>query len=455
MKKPLAAPDRTLARLFWPICLETSCMMLSGIVDTLMLSSIGDLAVGAAGTANTYMTLLIMMFNVASVGMLAVMTQYIGAGQQSAAMQAKRCGLAFNLAIGMPLSLMMIFFSPDILRAIGVAPNIARPTEIYLQIVGGGCLTNALIPVFSGHLRAFGHTKQPFIAAATGNAVNLVLNAYFLYVRHDGISGVAWATVISRMVNLAMVAASSHCLGRNTESGQKVPYRVIFRQILQIGLPSACENIIYSISITVIVSLLSTMDPSGFHVTARSYALQFTCFSHCASSALGQANAIMVGWQIGAGDYDACTAGTRRASRLSAMAAIIVGSATALLSPLYMPMFTADADLLRTTFTLLVINILLEVGRAVNVCYGNALKTIGDARFPMMLGVVFMLLCASGGTWLLGSVMGIAPSVACFIGMCMDECLRALLMIARWRCGVWRRKVLIAHPCKKEVLSDG
>ena len=40
---------KTLTQLSVPICLETLFYMLSGMVDTLMLSSVSDQAVGAVG----------------------------------------------------------------------------------------------------------------------------------------------------------------------------------------------------------------------------------------------------------------------------------------------------------------------------------------------------------------------------------------------------------------------
>ena len=49
---------KQLTRLFIPICLETLFYMLSGMVDTLMLSAVGDYAVGAVGTANSYIGIL-------------------------------------------------------------------------------------------------------------------------------------------------------------------------------------------------------------------------------------------------------------------------------------------------------------------------------------------------------------------------------------------------------------
>ena len=75
----MAAERKTLTQLSVPICLETLFYMLSGMVDTLMLSSVSDQAVGAVGTANTYISVFIIMFGVISSGMIAVMSQNIGA----------------------------------------------------------------------------------------------------------------------------------------------------------------------------------------------------------------------------------------------------------------------------------------------------------------------------------------------------------------------------------------
>lgn len=89
--------------------------MLSGMVDTLMLSSVSDQAVGAVGTANTYISVFIIMFGVISSGMVAVMTQNIGAGKPGIAYQARQLGLIFNAVIGMLMSVFLaVFFFPEI-----------------------------------------------------------------------------------------------------------------------------------------------------------------------------------------------------------------------------------------------------------------------------------------------------------------------------------------------------
>ena len=188
---------KSFMKLYIPIALETLFTMLAGMVDTIMLSTVGDNAVGAVGTANTYIGVFIIMFHVVSSGMIAVMTQYIGAKRVGVAYQARQLGAVFNAVIGVLLSVFLFVFSENILVIVGVAPLLMGYAKTYLRIVGGACFLNALIPIFSSYLRAFGHTKQPLAATVIANVVNLCLNAVFLFVFHSGVAGVAAATVIS------------------------------------------------------------------------------------------------------------------------------------------------------------------------------------------------------------------------------------------------------------------
>ena len=139
---------KSFTKLYIPIALETLCYMLAGMVDTIMLSSVGDDAVGAVGTANTYISVFIIMFSVVSSGMIAVMTQYIGAKKIGVAYQARQLGAIFNFTFGIILAIFLGSFSGKILEVVGVAPLLMDHAKIYLRIVGGFCFLNALIPIF-------------------------------------------------------------------------------------------------------------------------------------------------------------------------------------------------------------------------------------------------------------------------------------------------------------------
>lgn len=438
----MSVERKTLTQLFVPICFETLFYMLSGMVDTLMLSSVSDQAVGAVGTANTYIGVFIIMFGVISSGMVAVMTQNIGAGRPGIAYQARQLGLAFNAVIGVLMSVFLALFSGSMLRIVSIAPALMEPAETYLKIVGGACFLNALIPIFSSYLRVFGYTKHSLIGTIVGNVLNIVLNSIFLFVLDWGVMGVAVATVISRVVNLIIVAAMGAVLIKAKQSPDRLPAGRILGQIIKIGFPSACETALYNVAMTLIVRYMNQMDTDGMNVTARSYTMQIANFSYCIGAALAQANAIMTGWRIGAKEYDECNKGTKKAAIYGIIAATCFSVTFAAAGHFIVHIFTDDVQMINLVVKLLIVDIFLEFGRVTNLVYGQALKTSGDALFPVVMGAIFMYLFAVGGTYFLGIHLGLL-AVGAYIAMAADECARAVGMVIRWKSGKWRNKRLV------------
>ena len=438
----MAVERKTLAQLSVPICLETLFYMLSGMVDTLMLSSVSDQAVGAVGTANTYIGVFIVMFGIISSGMVAVMSQNIGAGRPGIAYQARQLGMIFNAVIGILMSAVLAVFSGGILRMVSIAPALFEPAETYLKIVGGTCFLNALIPIFSSYLRVFGYTKHSLIGTIVGNILNIILNSVFLYVFHRGVMGVAVATVISRIVNLIIVAIMGAVLIKAKQSPERISPQKILAQIVKIGFPSALETALYNVAMTFIVRFMNQMDANGMNVTARSYAMQITDFSYCAGAALAQANAIMTGWRIGAKELEECDRGTRKAVIYGLVTATCFSVTFALSGRFIVHIFTDNTQMISLVVKLLIIDIFLEFGRVTNLVYSQALKTSGDALFPVIMGAIFMYLFAVGGTYFLGIHMGLL-AVGAYIAMAGDECARAVGMVLRWKGGKWKSKSLV------------
>ena len=300
-----------------------------------------------------------------------------------------------------------------------------------------------LIPIFSSYLRAFGHTRWPLAATLCANVLNIVLNAVFLFPLQMGVKGVAIATALSRLINLVIVIAASHFLIHAKQQPERLPALFVLGQIIKIGLPSAMETALYNVAMTLIMRFLNQMDPNGVNVTARSYAMQITNFSYCVAAALAQANAIMTGWRIGAKEYRECDRGTKQAAAIGILISVILESLFALCSGLIMRFFSDNPDMITLVGKLLAIDIALEIGRSANMVFGQALKTSGDALFPTIIAAVFMYLCAVGGTYFFGIRLRWMV-IGAYVGMAMDECIRAVFMFIRWQSGKWKQKGLIA-----------
>ena len=272
--------------------------------------------------------------------------------------------------------------------------------------------------------------------------MNFVLNAYFLFVLHQGVRGVAWATVLSRVLNLLMVMWMGHRLIHAKLDEHHLPFRKILGQIIKVGLPSALETMLYNLSMTLVIRFLNQMDSDGLNVTARSYAIQICNFSYCAGAALAHANAILSGWHIGAGEYESCKKSTKKAAVQGIIISVVISGLVALGGRWIMRLFTDDIQMIQLVVKLLIVDIFLEIGRVTNLVYGQALKTSGDAVYPVIIGIIFMYLCAVTGTYVLGIQMGLL-AVGSYAAMALDEIVRAFFMIRRFNQGKWQKKRLI------------
>ena len=441
--------NQKLLLLFIPIFIETFLLMLCGLVDSFMVSRISDDAVGAIGTANSYLSMLFLVFAVISNGLLSVMSQYIGAGKKGVAFQARQLAIILNFVLGIGFSLFFGFGANWMVNALGVSDALKRDTAIYLRIVGVGCILDALIPVFSNYLRAFDKTRFTLYAAATGNAINLLLDVLFLFVLKWGVMGAAIATIIGKVIILAMCFLFGHFLVHGLQYKERESRKLVISQILRIGLPSAIEAAGYSISMAAVITLLNRMDPNGFNANARSYAYQITTFSFAIAFALAQANVILCGWQIGEGRQKDCYSSTFKAATLSVASCILVGLTLALASFGYLGLLTSNSELARVIRILLFMDIAVEIGRAANLVYDNTLKSVGDSLFPMYISVPITLLCTIGGTYLFGFVLNMGV-IGAYIGLIIDEIIRGVIMIIRWKSGKWEQKVIIKNKLSED-----
>ena len=443
----LKSKHHRLFMLFIPIFIETFLLMLCGMVDSFMVSRISDEAVGAIGTANTYFNMLFLVFAVISNGLLSVMSQYIGANKKGVAFQARQLAIVLNFILGAGFSLFFASGSKWMVDALEVSEALRRDTTIYLHIVGAGCVLDALIPVFSNYLRAFNKTKYTLFAAMTGNVINLILDGIFLFVLKWGVMGAAIATIISKVVTLAMCFLFGHFLIHGLRFKERESRKEVAKQILRIGLPSAIEAAGYSLALVVVMTLLNRMDPNGFNVKARSYAYQIAYFSFAVAFALAQANVILCGWQIGEGRTKDCYSSTLKAATVSIISCVAVATVLAVASFGYLSFLTPDKELARVIRIILFIDIGIELGRAANLVYDNTLKSTGDSLFPMYVSIPITLVTTIGGTYLFGFVLNMGV-VGAYISLAIDEIIRGVIMIFRWRSGKWEKKVIIKKSKK-------
>ncbi|MEE1236898.1 MAG: MATE family efflux transporter, partial [Turicibacter sp.] len=200
---------KSLKQLAWPIFIEISLFMLMGTVDTFMLSAYSDSAVAAVGMSNQVISLIAVMFNFVSAGTVILMSQNLGANNQTKASEIGVVSIGANAIIGGILSIIMVTCSKYILQFMNTPTEIMDTTVTYTNIVGSFLFLMAIQPVLSGILRSYGYTKHSMIITLIANIINVFGNAVFIYgllgVPELGPIGVAISTVFSRFVSIGLI----------------------------------------------------------------------------------------------------------------------------------------------------------------------------------------------------------------------------------------------------------
>lgn len=435
--------EKNIFKITWPIFIEMLFFMLLGTVDTIMLSKYSDLAIGSVGVSNQLLFLFGVVVNIVAIGIGVVAAQYLGAKQIEDAKDTVVTGIVTNTMIGLLLSLLILIFGNTLLRLIGTDDILMKDSLTYLQIVGSSMVFVAIRVAISTGFRSFSRPRIVMYIMILGNLVNIGVNAILIYGLFGapslGVQGAAIGTLVSRIIIvILLIIASYKVLSIRVF---KVRLHIAhLRKILYIGIPSATENILWSLSQVIIVYFLNKISVDA--VIARSYIYTILSFIFIFSFSVANGNSIIVGYYLGEKNYNEAYKQTLKSLYLSFGLVVVMTILINIFGYEIIGIFTEDTSLINLARSVLYFAIFIEIGRAMNMVYIQALRTAGDTIFPVIMGAISMYGIAVLFSYIFAIrlEMGI---VGVFLASMMDELFRGLSMAFRWYRKNWMEIKLI------------
>ena len=430
-----------LLRLTLPIFLELVMQLLVGNVDKIMVAN--DHSATAINQANSILDMLTVSLSVLSAASLILISQYKGARDKEKEEQVYVLSFYFNLTVSLLLGAILTVFAKPILSSINVQEEIMDEALIYLRITGGGLFLQATMLSLSAFLRSNTYMKQCLLVSFLFNMINISGNALFLYVLEiPGALGVAIPSIIARLLGaLILLYEVRYYLHLNLTLKRLVrSSRSELIKILKLGLPSCGESISYSFSQILILAIINTFGTSS--AVAKTYASMLAMCSYLFTSAISQAMQILLGRALGAGKKQEAYDLVVTVTIVSCLTSASISALIALCSHQIFSLLTDSAEIIALCRMIMLVDMALELGRAVNIVMVRALQTSGDVLFPTLLAVIFCWACAVSGSYILGSVMGLGI-IGVWIAMTTDELCRAGIFIFRFRQGKWKEISLV------------
>lgn len=150
-------------------------------IDTAMVGSLGTRATAAVGATTTVSWLIGSTISALGVGLLAVISQAIGAGKPEKARKAAGQAVTLVLIAGIFFTLFTVSLSGVIPVWMHVDANIRSLSSRYFLIIYSTMLFRTASIIFGTVLRASGDTKTPMLVGGAVNLINIVLNFFLIY----------------------------------------------------------------------------------------------------------------------------------------------------------------------------------------------------------------------------------------------------------------------------------
>ncbi len=437
------AVRKELRKLVIPIFIETLLIMMLGAMDTIMLSQYSDESVAAVGVVNQIVMFAFLVFEVINIGTSVLCSQYLGAGLRDKMVQVVGVSLLLNLVVGLLISAILYFGAPTLLGWMGLRPELLEYGVGYMEIVGAFAFFQAISLTVSASLRSANKAVYPMLVTVLVNVMNIIGNYMLIFGKFGmpemGAEGAAVSTAISRgvsMVVLFVILFRKHIPSFPRSCFSPFPW-VELKNLLKVGLPSAGENMSYSFSQVVITYLINILGNEA--LATRTYTVNTTMFVYLFAIAMAQGGAICIGHLVGKKKIRAAYLLGKYVMRLSILVSLVLSCLWAICGHAIFDWLTDNEEIIRMGVTILVVDVMVEIGRAVNIYATNALRSAGDVNYPFYVGLIVQWTVSVGLSYFLGICLGWGL-VGMWCAFLLDENIRAFIFVKRWNSLKWAKK---------------
>lgn len=384
-----------------PIALQNLITSSLNMVDTLMISSLGQASIAAVGLANQLFFFYILISFGINSGSSVFISQYWG--KEDIPSIKKVLGLAVSIStlVGIVFTIIAFFFPEFIMSIFIKEPEVIKLGSDYLRIVSLSYIITAIGFAYSVALRSTGKPHIPMIVSGISFVTNTVFNYLLIFGKFGfpalGVKGAAWGTVIARVVEIGFIlyavystkgplaASLKEMLDWNKEFVNKyikTTYPVILNEAFW-----SLGQIMYSIAYarigeeaTAAVQIATTIQ-NVFFVIVRG---------------LANACTVMVGNKIGGGDEKEAYKYAVNFLTISTITGLVLGLCVSLTPDLTLKLFKGiDPGLYDLSKKLLITMGIFFVIRMFNsTAIVGVLRGGGDTTFSAYLDIA--------GAWLIG-----------------------------------------------------
>lgn len=429
-----------------PVALQNLLTFSVGLMDSIMVGSLGEVQLSAVSVANQPFFLFMMCIFGLSSGACVLISQYWG--KKDTLTISKVFGVVLKLAliVGVVVTLIVALFPRQVMQVYSPDESVMDFGVQYLQIVLFSYIPFAFTNTYLTCVRSVERVKIAVIVYSISFVVNVFFNYMFIFGKFGapalGVAGAAVGTVIARATELLIVLF--YALKKETRVSLRLKYilkneKWLFKDFIKFAMPVVVNEMMWAVGSSAQMAILGRMSVSAVAtVSIVSTAMQVTTvFVYGAASA----TLVIVGKYIGARQYNVA----RKSANLLVLANIVIALVTAgvflLLRDTFMSFYTITEETRIALIGAMFVAAIIIVFQAVNMsCIVGVFRGGGDTMFAMYLDIIAMWAIAVPIGALGGLVWGLSIPVVYFL-LRSDEVVKAIVCLMRMKGGKWLKDV--------------
>ena len=430
-----------LRRLIIPLILEQALLFTVGLADTMMVSSLGEVAVSGVSLIDMINALILSVLAALATGGAVVTSQCLGAGRFDRACESSNQLIYTTALAGIAIAAICFVLRRPILSVLfgHIEGSVMDAASLYFSI---SAISYPFIAVYDGCaalFRSMGNSKITLYASIVQNVVNVCGNALCIFGLGMGVEGAAIPSLVSRIV--AMLILLVLLLNQNLTI-HIVRGKVGFdfdcvSRILRIGIPSGIENGIFQLGRIAVVSIIALFGTT--QIAANGVANSIDYVSIIAGFGMNLAVITVIGQCVGAGDEKLVKRYAKKLMGITYALSVTMQVVVFLALDALLALFGLSAE----TTELARILVIIHLSAAAlfwpsSFTTPNILRACNDVKFPMAVSIFSMLAVRVGLGYVFAVFLNLG-AIGIWISMSLDWVLRTIVFVTRLVRGTWRK----------------
>ena len=379
-------------RIAWPSVTESVLIVLAGMVDTYMVSTLGKASVAGVGVTNQPKYFAYTMFYALNTAIASMVARRLGQQRRKDANGMFLTALVFVTVVSIVMGLLCVIFARPILLLFGANPQTLPMAVPYWNIVMGFSVFNLVSMYINAAQRGCGNTRIAMTTNLTSNVVNVIMN-YLLINGHCGfpalgINGAAIATVLGTVVAFFMSVRSlfkkdSFVQAQYIRAESIRPSRESVKELVPMSGTLLSENLMTRLGFAITGALTARIgtDPYSAHIVG----MTFMNLGFAFGDGLQSAMVALVGKSVGENNPAKAKSYVRSGQKFGLVISVIVAALMLVLDKqifgLYFPNDPIMLEYGQLISRFIAVIMPIQVAKIV---FNGMLRGAGDVRFTLI-----------------------------------------------------------------------